>query len=149
MRIFGLVCLVFVLTIALSIGGCVLGWFGRAVDVVQQQVDPFELQRKYELFKDEAAQLDKKKADIAVYEKRFHAFGSKGVDCPQTLNRTAFEQCMVWEQEVSGIIASYNSLAAEYNAQMAKWNYAFTNVGQLPKGADVPLPREYKPYQYE
>jgi hypothetical protein len=41
---------------------------------------------------------------------------------------------------------SFNQLAADYNAQMAKINYAFCNVGQLPQGATTPLPREYKPY---
>jgi hypothetical protein len=55
--------------------GC--NWTGRAVQLVSDQVDPYELQRKYELFKDEAAQLNKKAADIRVYEHRFKAFGSK------------------------------------------------------------------------
>jgi hypothetical protein len=128
------------LPLAFALGGC--GWFGRATDLVQEQVDPFELQRKYELFKDEAAQLDKKRADIRVYESRFKHFHCHDI----TMDRTSREQCMVWEQEVSGITASYNSLAADYNAQMAKWNYAFCNVGGLPKGASEPLPREFKPY---
>jgi len=30
---------------------------------------------------------------------------------------------------------------------MAKFNWAFANVGELPKGADRPLPREFKPYE--
>lgn len=134
----------FVVVVGTSVAGMALGWFGRAVDVVQQQVDPFELQRKYELFKDEAAQLDKKRADISVYEGRF-----KRLNCQrETLDRVTREQCMVWEQEVSGIAASYNQLAADYNSQMAKWNYAFCNVGTLPKGATEPLPREFRSYIY-
>lgn len=149
MKYFGWICLLAVLLVAVWVGGMALGWFGRATQLVQEQVDPYELQRKYELFKDEAAQLDKKKADISVYEKRFRAFGSKTGECPETLSRTRSEQCMVWMQEVSGIIASYNSLAGDYNAQMSKWNYAFCNVGTLPKGASVPLPREFKSYIYE
>lgn len=134
---------------ALWVISFVLGWTGRAVDVVVQQTDPFELQRKYELFKDEAAQLDRKVADIHVYEARFRAFGSKDLSCPRDLGRTALEQCMVWTQEVAGVIASYNDLAADYNAQMSKWNYKFCNVGSLPKGATEPLPREFKRYIYE
>lgn len=149
MKVFGIICLIFFGIITLSVGGCALGWFGRAVDVVQQQVDPFELQRKYELFKDEASQLDKKQADIRLYERRFKAFGSKGLECPETLSRARSEQCLVWTQEVVGVIASYNSLAAEYNSAMSKWNYAFCNIGSLPKGADVALPREFRPYIYE
>lgn len=144
MKAFGIACLVLVIIIAVSIGGCALGWFGRAMDVVQQQIDPFELQRKYELFKEEAAQLDKKVADLRIYEHR-----TKLAHCDTVKDRVGQEQCMVWLQEQSGIAASYNSLAAEYNAQMAKWNYAFCNVGTLPKGATEPLPREFKPYIYE
>ena len=52
----------------------------------------------------------------------------------------------LWRSEVAGVKASYNGLAAEYNAQMAKFNWQFCNVGDLPKGADVALPREFKPY---
>ena len=39
-----------------------------------------------------------------------------------------------------------HGLAAEYNAQMAKFNWAFTNQGKLPAGATEVLPREFKPY---
>lgn len=37
--------------------------------------------------------------------------------------------------ELSGIKASYNSLAAEYNSQMSKMNWRFTNIGELPADA--------------
>jgi hypothetical protein len=59
------------------------------------------------------------------------------------------EQYNTWQSEVSGVKAGYNTLAADYNAQMAKFNWSFANAGQLPKGADKPLPREYKPYETE
>lgn len=141
MRYIGYAVLAIAIIMALSIGGCVLGWFGSAVNVVQQQLDPAELQRKYELFKDEAAQLDKKMADLHIYERR-----TKAAHCDTVTDRVGREQCMVWLQEQSGIAASYNSLAADYNAQMSKWNYRFCNVGTLPQGATQPLPREFKPY---
>ena len=60
--------------------------------------------------------------------------------------KTDREQMYVWMSEVAGIKANYNQLAAEYNANMAKFNWAFANKGQLPIGAEVPLPREFKPY---
>jgi hypothetical protein len=148
MKLFGYFCVGVIMLVILWISGAALGWFGRAADVVQQEVDPFALQHKYEWFKDAAAQLDARHADIAVYESRFKAIGGKVGECPASADRTAREQCMVWVQEVSGIIASYNALAADYNSQMSKWNYSFTNVGQLPKGAAEPLPREFKPYAY-
>jgi hypothetical protein len=62
-------------------------------------------------------------------------------------DRTDKETFNTWEQELAGIRASYNGLAAEYNAQMAKMNWAFCNIGKCPPGSTNPLPREYKPYQ--
>lgn len=144
MKYVGWFFLIIVLMVGLSITGSVMNWFGRSADIVQQQVDPFELQRKYEWFKDTAAQLDDKQANIKVFEAR-----KKHQHCDNAKDRVHIEQCDVWEQETAGVIASYNGLAAEYNAQMAKWNWRFTNVGQLPQGATQPLPREFKPYQEE
>lgn len=117
------------------------GWFaGRAVDVAKQQLDPAELLRKYELFKDESAQLDAKLASIHLKQHQVDALKKLPLD------RTSREQLMIWEQELGGMEYSFNGLAADYNAQMAKINYAFTNIGSLPAGASTPLPREYKPY---
>jgi hypothetical protein len=119
-----------------------LGWFAnRAAEVVQQQVDPGELLRKYELFKDESAQLDAKLADIKI--KQHQIDDMKGLP----MDRTNREQLMIWQQEIGGMKYSFNSLAADYNAQMVKINYRFCNVGDLPQGASTPLPREYKQYQ--
>lgn len=60
--------------------------------------------------------------------------------------RADLEQYNLWSSEFAGVIASYNGLAAEYNAQMSKANWAFTNVGDLPDGASEPLPREFATY---
>lgn len=135
---------ILLLLLAIMAGCAVInsvGWFaGRTVDVVKQQIDPQELLRKYELFKDESAQLDAKLASIHSKERQVKAITS------MTMDRTNREQLMIWQQELEGMKYSFNSLAADYNAQMAKINYAFCNVGQLPQGTTVPLPREYKPY---
>jgi hypothetical protein len=121
-----------------------VSWFGaRTVNVVAEQIDPAELLRKYELFKDEAAQLDAKLASIKIKQKQIDSMKEMPMD------RTNREQLMIWQQELGGMKYSYNGLAADYNAQMVKINYRFTNVGDLPKGATTPLPREYKPYQEE
>lgn len=134
-----------VLLTGIYIGCSVIGaasWFaGRTVDVVKQQIDPAELLRKYELFKDESAQLDAKLASI--HSKQNAVKKMQALPQGDRVNR---EQLMVWQQELEGMKYSFNSLAADYNAQMAKINYAFCNVGQLPQGATTPLPREYKPY---
>ena len=51
-----------------------------------------------------------------------------------------------WEAELTGMIGSYNLLAADYNSRMANINYAFTNAGTLPAGESQVLPREYRQY---
>lgn len=139
-----------VITLGVVFGliGYVGGWFKETAQVAQEQFGPRALLQKYEWFKDAAAQLEKKQADVAVYDGRVKAMSEtyKGLE-RQKWPRDDREQINVWASEVAGVKASYNQLAAEYNAQMAKFNYSFANVGELPKGATIPLPREFKPYE--
>lgn len=125
---------------------CALGFFTEGAAVIREEFGPREMLRKYEWFKDAAAQLDKKRADIGVYKVQIDELK----EVPRAdRDRTDKEQLNLWQREMAGIKASYNGLAAEYNAQMAKFNWAFANTGQLPQGATVPLPREFKPYTSE
>src|ERR1700674_99005 len=92
----GAICLLLVLS---AVGGILnfTSWFaGRAVDVVKQQIDPAELLRKYELFKDESAQLDAKLASIQIKESQVKDIKSIPMD------RTNREQLMIWQQELGG-----------------------------------------------
>ena len=149
MKVFGWTILLLLLGfITVMVAGSALNWFGRATTVVSQEVDPQVLLTRYEWFKEAAAQLDKKAADIKVYDARLRAQDAayEGVsrkDWP----RDERQQRAVWEGEVAGVTASYNALAAEYNAQMAKINWRFTNVGALPRGAAEVLPREFRVYE--
>lgn len=133
------VALIVFISIVFGVLGMVGGFFSSVATVAQKEIYPEALLRKYEWFKDAAAQLDKKRADIQIYEAR--------VKEATTVDRIDREQRMLWVTELSGIKASYNGLAAEYNAQMAKVNWAFTNVGSLPPGAAETLPREYRTYE--
>jgi hypothetical protein len=150
-KIIGLGCLAIVgLTIcavSLIALGHAIGLFGEAAQTTREQVGPKAILKKYEWFKDAAAMLDKKTADIKVYESRItnmkEGNGNKNVG---EWSRGAQEQYYIWLSEVAGIKASYNGLAAEYNSNMSKVNYAFCNTGQLPEGSTSPLPREFKPY---
>lgn len=134
--------------VGLSIFGYCAGWFSETATVAQAEFGPSAMLKKYEWFKDASAQLEKKQADITVYEGRIKAMDDtyKGVSRLKW-PREDREQYNIWSSEVAGVKASYNSLAADYNAEMAKFNWRFANVGELPKGADKPLPREYKPYE--
>lgn len=126
------------------------GWLGKASDTISNELDPSTLLKRYEWFKNVSAECDKKMADIQVYKSRLSSLENSYKDIPRNQwDRTDKEQYNLWTQEVAGTVASYNSLAAEYNAAMAKINYRFTNIGDLPEGAQNPLPREIKSYQYE
>lgn len=125
----------------------VFGWFSDAGETVKKEYSASAVLKKYEWFKDASAQLDKKMSDIKVYEQRMLNLEEdyKGVT-RRDWAREDREQYNVWSSEIAGVKASYNQLAAEYNAAMAKFNYSFANRGELPAGATDPLPREYKPY---
>lgn len=145
--VFKIILAVVVLGVFVGVIGYGLGWFGEAAQVTQEEFGPRAMLQKYEWFKDAAAQLEKKQADITVYDGRMKSMSETYKDLARhKWPREDREQYNVWVSEVAGVKASYNSLAAEYNAQMAKFNWRFANVGELPKGADMPLPREFKPY---
>jgi len=136
-----------ILAFMLVVTGCHM--CDDAVEVVNKEFAPSEMLRKYEWFKDAAAQLDQKQATIQSYEGRF--ISMKETYAQDSLNRRAWDrtdkdQWNIWQSEYLGIKASYNDLAAQYNSAMAKFNYAFCNAGQLPQGATVPLPRQYRTY---
>lgn len=133
--------------LALGVFGTTAGVVHEAATVAREQLGPRALLQKYEWFKDASASLDKKRADVQVYDKRLTdlraEYQGKGRGAWAREDR---EQVSIWQSEAAGIKASYNQLAAEYNAEMAKVNWRFANVGGLPAGASQPLPREYKPY---
>jgi hypothetical protein len=135
--------------LSIVIRGCSLitGAVGNAGAVVQKELYPSALLKKYEWFKDASAQLDKKVADINIYETKIQNMKKDYSGQKRSAwDRTDKENMNIWEQELAGIKASYNGLSAEYNAQMSKINWAFCNRGTMPANLN-PLPREYKPYQ--
>jgi len=125
-------------------------YVNNASDTAFKEFKPSELLKKYEYYKDASAALDKKIADIQVYDVRVNSMLEQYKDVKrQDWARDDREQLSIWQSEVAGIKASYNQLASDYNSAMSKFNYAFCNTGKLPQGAEVPLPREYKPYIYK
>jgi len=112
----------------------------KAKNVVLEQIEPNRMLKNYEYFKNLAAAIDKKYADISVYNSLI-----SDADKSSKEDRDALRQR---QNELLGIISMYNNLCAEYNAAMAKINYAFCNVGKMPDGLTAfdALPREFKPY---
>lgn len=128
--------------------GC--NYAAKAVQVVSNEIDPAVLQKKYEWFKDASASLDAKNATIKMLKKREINMEADYAGVKRgKWAREDREQWNLWQDEVSGTVASFNLTAAEYNSEMAKWNWRFTNIGSLPAGASTPLPREYRPYAEE
>jgi hypothetical protein len=122
-------------------------YVNNAADTLYNETKASELLRKYTWFKQAAATADAKLASIKLYESRITQISSdyagKSAGEWQRADRDALNQ---WRSEYAGIVASYNALAAEYNAAMSSINWRFCNVGTLPQGAIEPLPREFRPY---
>lgn len=134
-----------ILVVAIILASC--RYVDDASDTLYKEAKASTLLKKYEYFKNVAAALDAKQASLKVYEGRFQDLKDqyKGLK-RKDWSRDDREQYNTWQNEQAGIKASYNNLAADYNAQMAKFNWAFCNVGTLPKGATEPLPREFREY---
>lgn len=132
---------------ALVLLGFCMGLIGETAQVAQDEFGPRAALQKYERFKDMSAQLDAKVADIEVFGSRIKTLDAQYQGLPRReWPRDDRENHNLWTLELAGLKASYNRLAAEYNADMSKFNYRFANQGDLPAGATHPLPREYKPY---
>lgn len=147
MKIFAWIMLIIVSLLGLTIVGTCIRACNDAKETAFKEFKPSTLLKKYEYFKDVSAQLDKKVADIKVFEIKIEDLTKSysGVS-RQKWARDDREQLSIWKSELDGMKAGYNELAAQYNADMVKFNYSFCNIGTLPKGAETPLPREFKPY---
>lgn len=115
--------------------GTVFGLFAETASVAQQEFGATAMVHKYEWFKDAASQLDRKKADLTMFDARINSLKKSGT--PDSVAQA--------EAERIGVASSYNDLAARYNSAMAKINWRFANVGNVPAGSE-PLPREYREY---
>jgi hypothetical protein len=124
----------------------VMGWGGEAAQVAQHELGPKAAMSKYEWFKDAAAQLSRKEADIKVYQSRITAMKADYAGKERIAwAREDREQMSVWESEVSGVISSYNGLAAEYNSASSKFNWA-PFQGDQPEGSDS-IPMNFAAYK--
>lgn len=107
-------------------------------DVIHKEFNAGALLKKYEYFKDLSAAIDKKRADIGMYQSEISGMTSDDKDDKFYIQQR--------KSELLGIISMHNELCSEYNAAMSKFNYRFTNAGDLPASNLTPLPREIKPY---
>ena len=135
-----------ILFVSIWLIGAGLGWFGEAAQVARQEFGPKAMLTKYEWFKDASSQLDKKLADIEVYKQRVEGMKISYQSIPRNKwDRTDKEQFNLWQIEVSGVKASYNGLAADWNAQISKFNWK-PFLTDLPPGAEGVLRKQYATY---
>jgi len=118
-----------------------------ASDTLYKETKASTLLKKYEYYKDVSAQLDAKMASIHILENTIIDLKTQYGETPRKeWARENREDYNLKNEELAGLKLSFNTLAADYNAQMSKLNWAFCNVGSLPEGAETPLPKNYKPY---
>jgi len=55
-------------------------------------------------------------------------------------------QYATWQYERARVVDEYNSLAVEYNTQIAEVNFDFADANTLPPGISEPLPRFFRFY---
>lgn len=129
---------IFAIALGLTAFFFIISFIGDGCKTAKKEFAPSALLKKYEYFKDLSAGIDRKRADIEVYKEDL-----------STANRITKDGEFYYQQrksELIGIISIHNGLCAEYNSAMSKFNYRFTNKGDLPESNMEPLPREYKPY---
>jgi hypothetical protein len=124
--LFKFVVLPFIAMFALSsIFGNAIGLFSEGAAVAGEELGPRAALRKYEWFKNASTQLARKAADITVYQSRVDDMAEGYMGTPRKdWDRVDKEQMSQWMAEVARVKASYNGLAAEYNAAASKVNWA-------------------------
>lgn len=141
-----------VIGIVVLFGACSIlrfacNYAGKTAQVIQKEIDPANLLKKYEWFKDASAMLDKHIADSRGFRNKVRRLEKMYEGIPRNQwSRHDIDAHNQWLTEIDGIGAAYTGLAASYNSRMAKINYRFCNRGTLPEGATIVLPREFKPY---
>jgi hypothetical protein len=124
--------------LSLTVIGSFMNFFNDGSKTINNEFNPSVLLKKYEYFKDLSAAIDKKRADIEMYQSEIESMPNDTKEDRQYIEAR--------KSEYIGILTIHNQLCSEYNAAMSKFNYRFTNVGDLPSSNLEPLPREFKPY---
>lgn len=147
-KLFGVVVCVMIFGAGVTTIGYVFGWFGEAAQVLREEVGPRAINQKYEWFKNAAAQIRAKSANIEALKKRNAAFG-ESAGPRETWHRVDRETFAQYQTELTGAIGVYNTQVGEYNAQMSMWHTRFTNFGAMPAGWEDITPKGFPEYRSE
>lgn len=138
MKTFGIIISVF---FGFLIFGIVLRGCDDAANTVNKEFNASALLKKYEDFKNLSAAIDEKRAEIEMYQSEIQEMNQN-----KSMDKDDKFYLQQRKSELLGIISIHNGLCADYNSAMSKFNYRFTNRGDLPATNLEPLPREIKPY---
>lgn len=123
-------------------------WFGQATNVIHNEFSPQTMLNRYNWFKDCYSRINSFDANISAYKNTLIET-RKTYGEPNTWPVDVRKDISLQTREINGILSMRNNLASEYNANMAKFQFRFTNVGDLPAGATEPLPREIIEYKLQ
>ena len=121
--------------------GTILRGCDDAAQTVNKEFNASALLKKYEDFKNLSAAIDEKRAEIEMYQSEIQEMSEN-----KSMDKDDKFYLQQRKSELLGIISIHNGLCADYNSAMSKFNYRFTNRGDLPATNLEPLPREIKPY---
>ena len=121
--------------------GTILRGCDDAAKTVNKEFNASTLLKKYEDFKNLSAAIDEKRAEIEMYQSEIQEMSEN-----KSMDKDDKFYLQQRKSELLGIISIHNGLCADYNSAMSKFNYRFTNRGDLPATNLEPLPREIKPY---
>jgi uncharacterized coiled-coil DUF342 family protein len=134
--------LVLMIPLLFGVVGC-CAYIDDAQRTAFQETKASTLLKRYEWFKDAANVLVKLQADVEIYNAQIKEAERDLDTATGGAERFAIrEQVNQWRRERAGIKATYNSLASEYNSNMEKINYRFTNVDFVP-ASEQALPGKF------
>lgn len=123
-----------VILLAFALGSVAygLGWIGEGAGVVQDEFGAKAALEKYEWFIDRAEAIKKADADIALYEQRrldienqyVTTYGADHTKWPTSVQVQYNQAASTARDDLLAIVSNRNGLAAEYNAQAEKFNWA-------------------------
>lgn len=128
-----------VISVAVSIMGYTLGWFGEAASVAQKEFGATAALQKYEWFVDQSGRIQKMDQDVNLFTDRivqiktqYTAYGDPKDWTPDTRVQYNME-IRTASQDLIAVVSQRNNLVREYNAASMKFNWApFQSKANLP-----------------
>lgn len=143
----------FALALACGTSGCVNGFrvwsesSRQATDVVIDEYGPEAINRKYQWLREARESLDQKQANIEVRSTVLRELEEGYGDIPRSQwDRTDKAEYSLARSELTGAQQSYNSLAAQYNAEIKKVTTGIAQAGIEPPVGFDGLPTRYAVY---